>query len=548
MRLAGPDVDLTPSAAVALIVPEHTEVGGTGECEAETPDLVVMPVRAQRLKIGRKPKRLPAPAMRRFAYIRGVSDGMAEAMRSAGVKSLGDIANWSRADVKWFQAILGEEARISRDQWIEQAQLLADGVWTRYALRVVGGETRQLVEKPAVMVAAPEVVVPEVVSSDVAQPMAQPPVAETVAEISRRPTPVVAPIAAPADSAPVETRSQEFKTQKIVVADVGAASTERFDPMLSLTTKIALGKLRRPPPDLGRKRKSAEHSGPNRDGAPSAEQSPRTTNEATNLAKEDTAPVDAVDSAEDSATLRGRSPSDTRQDELPAVDETADATKRASDEVGGELSEQELADLVTADDWDAADALIVRRVDGQSAVSPDLSRRAGDQVSTTLSNAAGNTIAAGEIPAPTVAETADSSVDDADYGWCDEAEVTIVSRDRSKLVEGSEASKSGTPTGEPTGQSGPVVRDRTGQSPELVARRLQSVRDTEDDFDADHVGYHDSVEEATVTIIRAEASETDAGGVVRTDIANDVGEADEPKPVHAVRKIGSKFLKALTGD
>ena len=123
-------------------------------CEPAKPE---QPAGAGRtIKVGRKAQRLPAPSVRRFTYIYGLSDEMAERLRASGVRSLNEIAAWRAADVEWFQAILGDEARISGDQWIEQAALLANGRWTAYALRLVQGSVPEVVARPAPLVARRE--------------------------------------------------------------------------------------------------------------------------------------------------------------------------------------------------------------------------------------------------------------------------------------------------------------------------------------------------------------------------------------------------------
>jgi predicted flap endonuclease-1-like 5' DNA nuclease len=494
----------------------------------------VTAVPRQRIKVGRKPKRLPAPAARRFVYIRGVSDSTAEGMRSAGVKSLADIANWSRADVKWFQAILGEEARISRDQWIEQARLLSNGVWTRYALRVVGGETRQLVKQPAALVASPVAAgVPKKdLTENVKAAEPQHPATESVA-VSGPPVREAPPVAKP---------------REIVVTDAAAISTERFDPMRSLTTKIALGKLKRPPPDLGWQRRHPMHLERQRGVLLPVPQRGKSTANTRGVSA-----VSLMQALSDVGSDKKRIGEVRTKAKKPAsaagaVEPTPDEVQDANFEPGaGELSEQELSDLVAADDWNDADALVVRRVEDEPSVSPTPPPPFADDAASSLPNVPFEKSHANETPTD-FAGANDQTEDQDDFSWGNEAEVTIVSRPRENKVADRDNMLPAAALAEKPAPSIPSARERIGQSPELIARRLQGAHDADDDLDADHAGYRDSVEEATVTIIRAEASETDAGSVVRTDIANDVGDKDESKRVRAVKKIGSKFLKALTGD
>jgi predicted flap endonuclease-1-like 5' DNA nuclease len=161
-----------PKPAVETGLLELREVGAltpaTADALAETKDALPPtqpnePAKAKQPvglglthKVGRRPQRLPAPSVRRLSYIRGLSDTTAERLRASGVRSFNEIAEWRAADVEWFQAILGDEARISADQWIEQASLLAQGRWTTYALKLVQGTLPDVVERPAPIVARRE--------------------------------------------------------------------------------------------------------------------------------------------------------------------------------------------------------------------------------------------------------------------------------------------------------------------------------------------------------------------------------------------------------
>jgi predicted flap endonuclease-1-like 5' DNA nuclease len=538
MRLAEAAVLLPEGVATTSKPQVDVEADQRAGDQPRTTFADVKPAGQQRGKVGRKRKRLPAPGMHRFVYIRGISDSMAEEMRSAGVKSLGEIVNWSRADVKWFQAILGEEARISRDQWIEQARLLSSGVWTRYALRVVGGETRQLVKQPVPLVAVAKsskkyvgLTAPEKCEDTVIAPMATAVVASLVA-------PVVA------------------QAQEIVVADAGSVLTERFDPMRSLTTKVTLGKLKRPPPDLGRQGRHRVHREPQRGVVLPTQQGQEAKNATAPAAEADVSPEtapstvqlgrEAANTSVAPAASLMQALSDPRPDETLIADQ--EISERIAEAGTGELSEQELSDIVAADDWSDADALIIRRVDAEPSVSPMPSLRLADDATSSLPNAMTDTSPVIETRAAGAVGPIDQLEDEADLAWGDEAAVTIVSRARPNDGIGRENEVSAKAAAETPVRSMPPVRERLKHLPELIARRMPDARDADDDYGVDHAGYRDPVEEATVTIIRAEASETDAGSIVRTDVANDVGAADEPRSVRSVRKIGSKFLKALTGD
>lgn len=93
-------------------------------------------------------------------------------------------------------------------------------------------------------------------------------------------------------------------------------------------------------------------------------------------------------------------------------------------------------------------------------------------------------------------------------------------------------------------------RERPGYSPEFIARRL-GVRDEDDRGGGEsYAAYHDAVEEATVTIIRARASEEPVSSVMPERAANDQPLAEDAPAAPARKKgaLGLRFLKALTGE
>ncbi len=71
----------------------------------------------------------PAPAgVDDIARIKGVGPKLVTLLGELGVTTFAQIAAWSDADVERIDADLGRfKGRIIRDQWIEQAQLLAAG-------------------------------------------------------------------------------------------------------------------------------------------------------------------------------------------------------------------------------------------------------------------------------------------------------------------------------------------------------------------------------------------------------------------------------------
>ena len=65
--------------------------------------------------------------------IRGIDAPLADALARMGVTTYAEIAGWKPADVKRMRRALGVGRRLSRDQWIEQAAILATGRGTAFA-------------------------------------------------------------------------------------------------------------------------------------------------------------------------------------------------------------------------------------------------------------------------------------------------------------------------------------------------------------------------------------------------------------------------------
>jgi predicted flap endonuclease-1-like 5' DNA nuclease len=69
-------------------------------------------------------------------------------LNKLGVRSYEEIAGWMQPDVKRISQALGLGDRINRENWIEQAQVLAKGGTTHYATRVARGEVAKAMPTP----------------------------------------------------------------------------------------------------------------------------------------------------------------------------------------------------------------------------------------------------------------------------------------------------------------------------------------------------------------------------------------------------------------
>jgi predicted flap endonuclease-1-like 5' DNA nuclease len=68
-----------------------------------------------------------------FQRIRAIDAVLEQKLKAAGVNYFEDVAQWTSADVKRIGQELGIPGRIDREQWVEQAQILAKGGDTYYS-------------------------------------------------------------------------------------------------------------------------------------------------------------------------------------------------------------------------------------------------------------------------------------------------------------------------------------------------------------------------------------------------------------------------------
>jgi len=92
---------------------------------------------------GKKPELFAAPvgAADDLKRIKGIGPGLEKALNDMGVHHFGQIAAWTPAEVAWVDRNLVQfKGRASRDDWVDQARLLASGGETEFSRRVDKGE------------------------------------------------------------------------------------------------------------------------------------------------------------------------------------------------------------------------------------------------------------------------------------------------------------------------------------------------------------------------------------------------------------------------
>lgn len=82
--------------------------------------------------------------------IRAIDEDAEQGLKSLGIMRFEDIAHWTPADINRLNQALGLAGRIDREQWIEQAQILAKGGETYYSRnRAAAAKTKQQLSSTA---------------------------------------------------------------------------------------------------------------------------------------------------------------------------------------------------------------------------------------------------------------------------------------------------------------------------------------------------------------------------------------------------------------
>lgn len=82
------------------------------------------------------PPATPDPGPQELGLIEGVDGNAARLLCENGVTTYRQIADWTAADVERLETLLGERGRVSRQNWTEQAKVLADGKDTAFIRRM----------------------------------------------------------------------------------------------------------------------------------------------------------------------------------------------------------------------------------------------------------------------------------------------------------------------------------------------------------------------------------------------------------------------------
>lgn len=93
---------------------------------------------------GTRPAGLDAPRGGKaddLKQIKGVGPKLEKLCNSLGFWHFDQVAAWTADEVAWVDAnLMGFKGRVSRDEWVEQARILASGGATEFSKRVEGGD------------------------------------------------------------------------------------------------------------------------------------------------------------------------------------------------------------------------------------------------------------------------------------------------------------------------------------------------------------------------------------------------------------------------
>jgi len=115
-----------------------------GEWEYSDEAQTAAPAVTDEEDVGTRPEALSAPKGGQaddLKQIKGVGPKLEKLCNELGFYHFDQIAGWSADEVAWVDAnIKGFKGRVSRDNWVEQAKVLAAGGETEFSKRVEGGD------------------------------------------------------------------------------------------------------------------------------------------------------------------------------------------------------------------------------------------------------------------------------------------------------------------------------------------------------------------------------------------------------------------------
>jgi predicted flap endonuclease-1-like 5' DNA nuclease len=100
----------------------------------------LLSVRSEALRGEPRPFVTSAGEVQDLKRIRGIGVLIEKRLNAAGITAYEQVANWTRADIDRISEMLDFKGRIERENWIEQARILASGGQTEFSRRVDRGD------------------------------------------------------------------------------------------------------------------------------------------------------------------------------------------------------------------------------------------------------------------------------------------------------------------------------------------------------------------------------------------------------------------------
>ncbi len=130
--------DTARPARLADAIRENADKPAASEAPAPRSDLSGL--RSVRSEALRGDVLKPTGAADDLKRIRGVGVLIEKKLNSLGITTYEQVANWTGADIDRISQILDFKGRIERENWVEQARILASGGQTEFSRRVDRGE------------------------------------------------------------------------------------------------------------------------------------------------------------------------------------------------------------------------------------------------------------------------------------------------------------------------------------------------------------------------------------------------------------------------
>lgn len=164
--------------------------------------------------------------------IRGIDSIMQGRLKQVGIRRFGDLAALTTSDIKGLSETLGLDARISLENWVGQAQVLAGGGETHYSRRVDAGLPLPEHAEPSAP-ASPAAPTPAAVTETAPAASASAPAAASpVAEPAPAAAAVAAPVATPAPAAAPSPAPAAADNDTAPSADVAHLRSVRSEALL----------------------------------------------------------------------------------------------------------------------------------------------------------------------------------------------------------------------------------------------------------------------------------------------------------------------------